>query len=408
MERIMKNKNESSRGDAVQDLGQVQSERAYVAPGMQFSQGLRRNGWQMAASVAVMMAVAACSSPGGSKRLAAKPEIDKKYGVVASPRLVDGGKKVPRGGGRYVVGKPYKIAGKTYRPRVDPRYKKVGLASWYGKAFHGRQTANGEIFDMNRLTAAHTTMPLPSYARVTNVENGRSVIVRVNDRGPFHGNRVIDLSKRTSDVLDFQGAGIAKVKVEYVGRARLDGRDDEYLSASYRGPGKVAPGGSYPGTQLAQLDRLPPGAVVGEAPKPRASSRPTPVLAAFDPARAPTAGAGQRNPVARQERAVANPSVFKVAKSRGGSLDDDVLGYGGYGQYARGNKYSLQRVYSRSGKSYVTGSDKVSSAVGTHGSTSSDGVRPLNLPGTGQAYVPSYAPESRIDKAFVAISYIFQ
>lgn len=332
MERIMKNKNESSRGDTVQGLGQVLSERAHVAPDTLFSQGLRRKGWQMAASVAVLMTVAACSSPGGSKRLAGKPEIDKKYGVVASPRLVDGGKKVPRGGGRYVVGKPYKIAGKTYRPRVDPRYKKVGLASWYGKAFHGRQTANGEIFDMNRLTAAHTTMPLPSYARVTNVENGRSVIVRVNDRGPFHGNRVIDLSKRTSDVLDFQGAGIAKVKVEYVGRARIDGRDDEYLSASYRGPGKVTPGGSYPGTQLAQLDRLPPGAVVGEAPKPRTSSRRAPVVAAFNPLRAPTAGAGQRSPAARQERAVVNPSVFKVAKSRGGSLDDDVLGYGGYGQ----------------------------------------------------------------------------
>ena len=116
-----------------------------------------------------------------------------------------------------------------YYPKEDKNYSKVGLASWYGDAFHGRLTANGEIYDMTHLTAAHPTMPLPSYARVTNLENGSSVIVRVNDRGPYSHNRLIDLSKRAADILDYTRTGTAKVKVEYVGRAPLDGQDDQYL-----------------------------------------------------------------------------------------------------------------------------------------------------------------------------------
>ncbi len=91
------------------------------------------------------------------------------------------------------------------------------MASWYGDAFHGRRTANGEVYDMRSLTAAHPTMPLPSYARVTNLSNGYSVIVRVNDRGPYHGGRVMDVSSRVADVLDFKSTGTAKIKVEYVG-----------------------------------------------------------------------------------------------------------------------------------------------------------------------------------------------
>jgi len=416
MERNMNNKNGTVRGCPKQGCVRVQMPEGDVRSGHGQGAERRVGRWHLAASVAVMMAVAACSSTGGQKTsLKGKPEIDKKYGVAASPRVVAGANKIPRGGGRYMVGKPYKIAGKTYRPRANPNYKKTGLASWYGKAFHGRLTANGEVFDMTRLTAAHTTMPLPSYARVTNTENGRSVIVRVNDRGPFHGNRIIDLSKRTSEVLDFQGAGLVKVKVEYVGRARLDGRDDEFLSASYRGPGQITPGGSYPGTQLAGLDRLSPGVVVGEAPRPRESIRPTrvdparraPILAAFDPATAPSVTPAQRNPVARQERAETNPDIFKVAKSRGGSLDDDMLTFVGYGQKPMGSKYSVQTLYSQSGKSYLTGTDRVSSAVGTHG-TSPAGIRPLNLPGASVAHVPSYAPASRIDKAFLAMSVIFR
>ena len=100
-----------------------------------------------------------------------------------------------RGGGRYKVGDPYQVGGRWYNPREQPDYDRVGIASWYGSDFHGRHTANGEVFDMNALTAAHPTLPLPSYAYVTNLSNNRTILVRVNDRGPYVGDRVIDLSK---------------------------------------------------------------------------------------------------------------------------------------------------------------------------------------------------------------------
>ena len=157
--------------------------------------------------------------------------IDPTYGVAASPRVVVNG-KVPSGGGRYQVGKPYKIAGRWYKPKVVSSYEKTGLASWYGDAFHGRKTANGEIFNMNALTAAHPTLPLPSYVRVTNLANKRSVIVRVNDRGPFAHNRLIDLSKKTAIVLDFKKVGVAKVHIRYIGPAPLAGQDEAFLMAS--------------------------------------------------------------------------------------------------------------------------------------------------------------------------------
>ena len=159
---------------------------------------------------------------------------EAKYGVKASPRVSNLRTRLPRGGGRDQLGRPYKVAGKWYYPKEDRHYRKVGAASWYGDAFHGRLTANGEVYDMTHLTAAHPTMPLPSYARVTNLKNGSSVIVRVNDRGPYARGRIIDLSKRAAEMLDYAHGGVAKVKVEYVGRAPLDGHDDSYLMASYR------------------------------------------------------------------------------------------------------------------------------------------------------------------------------
>lgn len=129
---------------------------------------------------------------------------------------------LPRGGGRYLVGEPYQVAGRWFTPREQPGYDKKGLASWYGEAFHRRQTSNGEYFDMAMLSAAHATLPLPSYAKVTNLENGRSVVVRINDRGPFVDTRVIDLSKRSADVLGFKRQGTAMVRVQYIGPAPLN------------------------------------------------------------------------------------------------------------------------------------------------------------------------------------------
>ena len=124
-------------------------------------------------------------------------------------------------GGIYKIGKPYEIEGDWYYPQEDATYDNNGIASWYGSKFHGRRTANGEIFDMDLLTAAHPTLPMPVRAKVTNLENGRSVVVRINDRGPFAKDREIDMSRHAADVLGFKEKGTAQVRVQYLGRAPL-------------------------------------------------------------------------------------------------------------------------------------------------------------------------------------------
>lgn len=127
--------------------------------------------------------------------------------------------------GVYKIGKPYTVKGRTYVPKEDPNYSEVGTASWYGRDFHGGKTANGEVFDMHALTAAHKTLPLPSYAYVRNESNGRTVMVRINNRGPFAGDRIVDLSHAAAQALGFAGNGLAKVRVTYVGPAPLEGGD---------------------------------------------------------------------------------------------------------------------------------------------------------------------------------------
>ncbi len=206
-----------------------------------------------------------------------------KYGP-ASARVVADGQPVPRGGGKYLVGRPYSIAGKRYRPgEMAVGQTQVGKASWYGSAFHGRRTANGEIYDMAAFTAAHPTMPLPSYARVTNVDNGRSIIVRVNDRGPYHGGRVMDLSSRAADALDYKRSGTASVKVDYLGAASLAGSDDAKLLATLRTDGKPATLDGFGGPS--------PVMVAEEAPRPsftqRVAQLQTTTVAASQPAPAP-------------------------------------------------------------------------------------------------------------------------
>jgi rare lipoprotein A len=187
------------------------------------------------------LALANCSA--GSK-------VDSKYGVSASERVIAAGEPVPKGGGVYRVGKPYTVAGRVYIPEEDVNYSATGIASWYGDDFHGRFTSNGEIYDMNSISAAHKTLPLPSYVRVTNLGNKRSIVVRVNDRGPFAQDRVIDLSYKTAHLLGFHGRGLAKVKVDYVGRAPLAGSDDRKLLATLRE-------GDRPAPMLAQNDPAP-------------------------------------------------------------------------------------------------------------------------------------------------------
>lgn len=174
------------------------------------------------AVAAVGLLLAGCSST--TKQAKLDPFAGK-----GSPYYTGKG-PIPWGGGRYQVGQPYQVAGRWFEPKEQPNYDKTGTASWYGEAFHKRKTSNGEWFDMNRLTAAHATLPIPSYARVTNLENGRTVVVRINDRGPFVGTRVIDLSKKSADVLGYQNKGTAHVRVQYIGPAPLDDNGSHLLA----------------------------------------------------------------------------------------------------------------------------------------------------------------------------------
>src|SRR5216684_2802801 len=159
-----------------------------------------------AAAVAACLVLANCASSG---KFASR--VDPKYGVSSSPRVVELGEPVPKGGGTYRVGKPYAVAGRIYVPEEDTNYRQEGMASWYGDDFHGRLLGNG-----------------------------MSLIVRVNDRGPYHGDRLIDVSNKAAELLEFKGVGVARVRVEYVARAPLEGSDDRQLMATLR-TGEPAP-----------------------------------------------------------------------------------------------------------------------------------------------------------------------
>ncbi len=148
--------------------------------------------------------------------------------------------------GIYKVGKPYQINGVWYYPKEDFGYDETGIASWYGPGFHEKTTANGEIYDQNELTAAHRTLPMPSLVRVTNLDNGRAVVVRINDRGPYANGRVIDMSRRGAQLLGFDGPGTAKVRVQILAE------ESRAIAAAAR-QGTPAP-------LLAELDGPPPKA----------------------------------------------------------------------------------------------------------------------------------------------------
>lgn len=207
---------------------------------------IRASRYLGAAVVATMaLSLANC----GQSRVSGRHASELKYGVSSSPRVIPEGQPIPKGGGRDMVGKPYVVAGRTYVPHPGKGYDREGWASWYGSAFHGRLTANGEVFDRASIAAAHPTLPLPSYVRVTNLVNNRSMVVRVNDRGPYERDRVIDLSERAADALGFHRKGTGRVRVQYVGRASLGGSDDEKLLATLRTDG--LPAHLTPQTQVA-------------------------------------------------------------------------------------------------------------------------------------------------------------
>jgi rare lipoprotein A len=244
--------------------------------------------------------------------------LDPKYGVAASPRVVQLGEPVPKGGGVYRVGKPYTVAGRSYSPEENAGYSAEGTASWYGEDFHGRMTANGEVYDMESISAAHPTLPIPSYARVTNLGNKRSIIVRVNDRGPYHQGRLIDVSVHTAKLLGFYDNGTARVRVDYVGLASLAGSDDTRLEATLR-RGTPAPGPSEVRVASSQpfLPQFfdPAQAARGSVPTP--PDRPFELGHDEAPARVAKAGSGSR--VAAVTRQPIEPVVAaepKIAANR--------------------------------------------------------------------------------------------
>ncbi len=199
----------------------------------------------------------------------------------------------------YKVGQPYRVAGTWYYPAEDFGYTETGIASWYGPGFHGRRTANGERFDQNALTAAHRTLPMPSAVRVTNLENGRAIVLRVNDRGPFARGRIIDVSRAAADKLGFRGNGTAKVRVEILGNesrrlklAALNspaGQADQVQIAAAPARDAVT---VEPLPDIAGSPAAPPvAAVPGQSPTPQRAPVTAPVL----PTNVETVGVGNAN-----------------------------------------------------------------------------------------------------------------
>ncbi|WP_434613519.1 septal ring lytic transglycosylase RlpA family protein [Azospirillum sp. B2RO_4] len=172
--------------------------------------------------------------------------------------------------GVYKVGKPYQINGVWYYPKEDYSYDETGIASWYGPGFHEKNTANGEIYDQNELTAAHKTLPMPSLVRVTNLDNGRAIVVRINDRGPYANGRIIDMSRRGAQLLGFDGPGTAKVRVQILAE------ESRAIAAAAR-QGTPAP-------MLAELDGPPPKAAPRGRIEVTGPAGPVTTLAAARPA----------------------------------------------------------------------------------------------------------------------------
>jgi len=170
---------------------------------------------------------------------------------------------VPPSVGVYKIGQPYQVDNVWYYPREQPDYDETGIASWYGPTFYGHRTANGEMYDGNALTAAHKTLPMPVNIRVTNLDNGKSLIVRVNDRGPYARGRIIDLSKRAAELLDVVETGTARVRVTYIGRADINGALPPETPPAIASALPAAPAGKVDTAALGTL----PGVAVASPPK---------------------------------------------------------------------------------------------------------------------------------------------
>jgi rare lipoprotein A len=204
--------------------------------------------------------------------------------LIHTAKRIGGGDAEQAQEGYFKIGNPYQINGIWYYPAEDYEYDETGIASWYGAQFHGKTTANGETYDMNALTAAHRTLPMPSFVRVTNLENGRSLVLRLNDRGPFAKGRIIDVSRRGAQLLGFQRQGTARVRVQILAdksravAARMQNRDelarvgspitvDKLPKASVEAADLPAPGGAAPSASRVGAPSTSPN-VISMPPSP--------------------------------------------------------------------------------------------------------------------------------------------
>ncbi len=216
---------------------------------------------------------------------------ETQLAVHTAKTLSSGASASPTQQGAYKVGKPYQIQGRWYYPAEDMEYVEEGVASWYGPGFHGKQTANGEPYDMNVLTAAHRTLPMPSFVRVTNLENGRAVVLRVNDRGPFSKDRIIDVSRRGAQLLGFHDKGTTRVRVEILPEESQIAKARAITNSGEMPEVTAAPRGVVRAQSLdAPVEPEPPVAQAPAAPPPATTSS-SPSLSLVTPAAAATTDA---------------------------------------------------------------------------------------------------------------------
>jgi rare lipoprotein A len=250
---------------------------------------------------------------------------------VPISRRVTSNPNPPHGGGIAMVGKPYQVHGQWYTPKADPvGYNITGVASWYGWDFHGRLTANGEIFSANAITGGSPDLPLPCYAQVTNLDNGRTLLVRFNDRGPYVANRVIDLSERAATLLGYANIGTAHVRVKYVAAAPLNGDDTNYLMASLNSGGSEDQGDM----RLASVEPRqiqPQLRTYDAAPRPRAASHEmTQLLAAVDGLSYANSAPANAAAAAADALAGASPAVLDATTTNNDDGEAIKLGLGTY------------------------------------------------------------------------------
>jgi rare lipoprotein A len=248
--------------------------------------------------------------------------------------------------GYYKIGTPYQVEGAWYYPGVDYGYDETGIASWYGPDFHGKFTANGELYDMNDLTAAHPTLPLPSVVRVTNLENGRSIVVRVNDRGPYVRGRIIDLSRRAAQLIGMIGTGTAKVRVQVLA-------DESHQVALLAQQGEIPPveriAAAVPPPKVTAQELAPPSGVARAptppptvaAPRVAAQPRSNPLI--------PSAEAAAPNPPVQiadlappKSLPPANDNQVRVVAVKPSSIFVQV---GAFGQYDNANRLRAKLLH---------------------------------------------------------------